>query len=76
MTTFVLEGDHTLGNVIRTELLQNKNVSFASYKQLHPLKNKIEFCVVLEGESTHTLQEVFETACSECINKLVSIKYG
>eukprot|EP00931_Biecheleriopsis_adriatica_P009999 TRINITY_DN111093_c0_g1_i1.p1 TRINITY_DN111093_c0_g1~~TRINITY_DN111093_c0_g1_i1.p1 ORF type:complete len:228 (+),score=58.58 TRINITY_DN111093_c0_g1_i1:87-770(+) len=37
--------DHTLGNILRMELLRNENVLFAGYKVPHPLDNMIELRV-------------------------------
>merc|ERR1719198_244695 len=34
--------DHTLGNILRMELLRNENVLFAGYKVPHPLDHMIE----------------------------------
>ena len=33
--------DHTLGNLIRCQLLKDPNVLFAGYKNPHPLENKV-----------------------------------
>ena len=33
--------DHTIGNLIRFQLLKDPNVLFAGYKNPHPLENKI-----------------------------------
>jgi len=37
--------DHTLGNILRMELLRNENVLFAGYKVPHPLDHMIELRV-------------------------------
>mmetsp|Transcript_49416 Transcript_49416/g.92623 ORF Transcript_49416/g.92623 Transcript_49416/m.92623 type:complete len:199 (+) Transcript_49416:74-670(+) len=37
--------DHTLGNILRMELLRNEAVLFAGYKVPHPLNNMIELRV-------------------------------
>ena len=37
--------DHTLGNILRHELLRDKSVKFSGYKRPHPLENKIEIKV-------------------------------
>ncbi|KAK8803632.1 hypothetical protein WA158_001326 [Blastocystis sp. Blastoise] len=43
-STFVFEReDHTLGNIIRMQLLSDPNVRFAGYRIPHPLKKCIEF---------------------------------
>merc|ERR1712066_118031 len=33
--------DHTLGNMIRQQLLKDPNVLFAGYKNPHPMENKV-----------------------------------
>lgn len=33
--------DHTLGNMIRLQLLKDPNVMFAGYKNPHPLEHKV-----------------------------------
>ena len=34
--------DHTVGNLLKHVLLQNKDIRFAGYRKPHPLENKIE----------------------------------
>ena len=41
-TTIVHDEDHTLGNIVRMQLLRDKTVKFAGYRKPHPLENKIE----------------------------------
>ena len=51
--TFILNGeDHTLGNLIRAQLLEDKNVLFAGYRVPHPLENKVELKVQTTAAST------------------------
>ncbi len=38
---FLFQEDHTLGNMIRHQLLKDPNVIFAGYKNPHPLEHKI-----------------------------------
>jgi DNA-directed RNA polymerase subunit L len=40
---------HTVGNIIRTELLKDDSVDFAAYNQIHPLHRKIEICIVCDN---------------------------
>ena len=49
-TIIIHDQDHTIGNVIRYQLLQNPNVRFAGYKKPHPLEEKIEIKVQTNGE--------------------------
>ncbi|CAI6355323.1 unnamed protein product [Macrosiphum euphorbiae] len=39
---FSINEDHTLGNMIRNQLLRDPNVLFAGYKLPHPLEHKFE----------------------------------
>jgi len=41
--------DHTLGVLLRTELLNDPDVVFAGYKMPHPMKKSIELCVHTEA---------------------------
>ena len=41
----ILKEDHTIGNMLRMQLLQDSDVVFAGYKVPHPLENKIEVMV-------------------------------
>ena len=45
--TFTIKNhDHTLGNLLKTELLSDvKNVLFSGYKKPHPLENSIRIKV-------------------------------
>lgn len=38
----IMDEDHTLGNIIRHQLLRDKAVKFAGYRKPHPLENRIE----------------------------------
>jgi len=50
MTTFTFKNeDHTLGNLLRDELMKNEEIEFVAYKQTHPLLRKIEVYVVSES---------------------------
>jgi len=37
----LMKEDHTMGNSIQTELLENKNVIFSGYRIPHPLKKEL-----------------------------------
>lgn len=41
-TLTIKEEDHTLGNIVRYQLLQDPRVRFAGYKKPHPLEEYIE----------------------------------
>ena len=44
------EEDHTLGNIVRQQLLRDKRVRFAGYRRPHPLFDLVEFKVQSNGE--------------------------
>jgi DNA-directed RNA polymerase II subunit RPB11 len=44
--------DHTVGNILRMQLLQDERVRFAGYKAPHPLEYKIEVKVQTNGQIT------------------------
>ncbi|KAI5192011.1 DNA-directed RNA polymerase II subunit RPB11 [Nematocida sp. AWRm77] len=45
----IRDEDHTLGNVLVTELQQREGVVFAAYKIPHPLQNILQVKVALES---------------------------
>ncbi|TNV80102.1 hypothetical protein FGO68_gene10616 [Halteria grandinella] len=49
-TVTVRDEDHTLGNVVRHQLLLDKRVRFAGYKKPHPLEEFVEIKVQTTGE--------------------------
>lgn len=51
--TIYLE-NHTLGNLMRMQLLKDRDVRFAGYRMPHPLENKIEIKVQTNGEKRPT----------------------
>ncbi|KAJ3336577.1 DNA-directed RNA polymerase II subunit RPB11-b1 [Gonapodya sp. JEL0774] len=72
--------DHTVGNVLRQQLLRNPRVLFAGYRVPHPLEPKVEIKVqtthqttpvkvlvddmVVVIRTTENLFKKFETACT------------
>merc|ERR1739841_214326 len=46
----IQDQDHTLGNCLRYQLIQDNRVVFAGYKKHHPLEEKIEIKVQTNGE--------------------------
>ena len=50
----VLKEDHTLGNILRMQLLQDNRVLFAGYKVPHPLLYELMLKVRTNGEATPT----------------------
>lgn len=45
----LLREDHTVGNLLRMQLLREENVLFAGYKHPHPLVNDIEIRIQTKG---------------------------
>ncbi|KAA8642148.1 DNA-directed RNA polymerase II core subunit RPB11 [Aspergillus tanneri] len=60
--------DHTLGNLIRSRLLQSSHVLFAAYKVPHPLVPKFELRVQTDGEVTP--KDAVVAACHELVRDL------
>ncbi|MCJ1408606.1 DNA-directed RNA polymerase II core subunit [Ptychographa xylographoides] len=60
--------DHTLGNLLRSRLLQSSHVTFAGYRIPHPLFSKFELRVQTDGEITPRAALV--TACRDLVNDL------
>ena len=48
-TILISQQDHTLGNIVRHQLLSNSHVRFAGYKKPHPLEERIEIKVHTDG---------------------------
>ncbi|CAG7849924.1 SubName: Full=Related to DNA-directed RNA polymerase 13.3K chain {ECO:0000313/EMBL:CCA73506.1} [Serendipita indica DSM 11827] len=61
----IYKQDHTLANMIRTQLLEDKNVIFAGYKVPHPLEPYFLLKVQTNGSLTPT--DVVNTACASII---------
>jgi len=49
---------HTIGNLLRTELLKQDGVEFAAYKQTHPLERSIEICIVSDDPDAEILKSI------------------
>ncbi|KAG5187752.1 putative DNA-directed RNA polymerase II 13.6 kDa polypeptide [Tribonema minus] len=62
--------DHTLGNLIRMQLLQDRQVRFAGYLMPHPLENIMRVKVQTNGEVTpmDALSTAIEDLTSEVDN--------
>lgn len=50
-TFTIMREDHTLGNLIRCRLLEEKRVVFAGYRIPHPLETRMEIKVQTTGDS-------------------------
>ena len=60
--------DHTLGNVVRHQLLQDSRVRFAGYKKPHPLEEKSEIKVHTDG--TVKPDEAVRDSCNKLNEQL------
>ncbi|XP_055591065.1 DNA-directed RNA polymerase II subunit RPB11 [Uranotaenia lowii] len=60
--------DHTLGNMIRQQLLKDPNVLFAGYKLPHPLEHK--FVIRIQTTSESSPQEAFMNAITDLLSEL------
>jgi DNA-directed RNA polymerase II subunit RPB11 len=52
--------DHTIGNLLKADLVRNKRVIFAAYQHPHPLQNYINLKVQTDGSKT-PLKELIAT---------------
>lgn len=64
--------DHTLGNLIRAQLLRDERVLFAAYKVEHPLF--ANFVLRIQTEEDYSPREALRNACSGLIGELDIIK--
>ncbi|KAH9836328.1 DNA-directed RNA polymerase [Rhodofomes roseus] len=69
-TIKVVKQDHTLGNLIRAELLNMPQVLFAGYKVPHPLQPY--FLIKIQTDGSMTPTAALEAAC----NKLIVLVTG
>lgn len=60
--------DHTLGNLLRGQLLQDSRVLFAAYKVPHPLFPN--FLMRIQTEEGYTPKEALRNACNAVIKQL------
>ncbi|KAG8461766.1 hypothetical protein KFE25_001384 [Diacronema lutheri] len=66
---FVVEReDHTLGNLVRMQLLEDTRVAFAGYRMPHPLEHKIHIEVHTTANSNPA--DAMILACNNLIDKL------
>lgn len=60
--------DHTLGNLLRSQLLQDPRVLFAAYKVEHPLF--ANFLMRIQTEEGYSAKDAIKNACSALIGQL------
>ncbi|CAL8114316.1 unnamed protein product [Orchesella dallaii] len=65
--------DHTLGNMIRCQLLKDPHVLFSGYKQTHPLEHKIVIRVQTTPE--YTPAEAMKTALKDLLVEVRSMEH-
>lgn len=67
IVTFEKE-DHTLGNMLRAQLLKDERVLFAAYKVEHPLFAK--FVMRIQTEENYSPRDALRNACNSVISQL------
>ncbi|XP_033123324.1 DNA-directed RNA polymerase II subunit RPB11-a isoform X1 [Anneissia japonica] len=60
--------DHTLGNMLRQQLLKDPQVLFAGYKVPHPLEHK--FVLRVQTSNDYSPQEAFTNAITDLISEV------
>ncbi|KZT69964.1 RBP11-like subunits of RNA polymerase [Daedalea quercina L-15889] len=71
-TVKVVKQDHTLGNLIRAELLTMPQVLFAGYKVPHPLQPY--FLIKIQTDGSMTPTAALEAACNKLIGLVHSLE--
>jgi DNA-directed RNA polymerase II subunit RPB11 len=64
--------DHTLGNLLRAQLLKDERVLFAAYKVEHPLFAK--FILRVQTEEGYLPSDALKNACNSLLSQLELIK--
>lgn len=65
--------DHTLGNLLRSQLLQDSRVIFAAYKVEHPLF--ANFLLKIQTEDGYTPEEALKNACSSILRQISVLRH-
>ncbi|KZT04495.1 RBP11-like subunits of RNA polymerase [Laetiporus sulphureus 93-53] len=71
-TIKVMKQDHTLGNLIRAQLLSMPQILFAGYKVPHPLQPY--FLIKIQTDGSITPTAVLEQACTKLIGTMASLE--
>ncbi|KAF5357031.1 hypothetical protein D9756_006693 [Leucocoprinus leucothites] len=71
-TIKILKQDHTLGNMLRAQLLAMPQILFAGYKVPHPLHPY--FLIKIQTDGTITPQALLDQACEKLIGTLSSLE--
>ncbi|XP_013379289.1 DNA-directed RNA polymerase II subunit RPB11-like [Lingula anatina] len=64
----VMKEDHTLGNMLTTQLLKDPQVLFAGYKIPHPLEHK--FVLRIQTTPDYSPQEAYTNAITDLISEV------
>ncbi|KAJ7269929.1 DNA-directed RNA polymerase [Mycena rebaudengoi] len=68
----IVKQDHTVGNMLRAQLLAMPSILFAGYKVPHPLHPY--FLIKIQTDGSATPQAVLEQACTKLIGTLSSLE--
>ncbi|KAK0412339.1 hypothetical protein QR680_006154 [Steinernema hermaphroditum] len=68
----IMKEDHTIGNMIKHQLLENKEVLFAGYRVPHPLEHRVEMRVQTTQNTTPV--KAFIQALRELQEEVRSLK--
>ncbi|KJA25624.1 hypothetical protein HYPSUDRAFT_37660 [Hypholoma sublateritium FD-334 SS-4] len=71
-TIKIVKQDHTLGNMLRAQLLAMPQILFAGYKVPHPLHPY--FIIKIQTDGTITPQEILEQACTKLIATMSNLE--
>ncbi|KAG8953372.1 DNA-directed RNA polymerase II core subunit [Tulasnella sp. 419] len=71
-TIKIVKQDHTVANLIRSQLLSHPNVLFAGYKVPHPLEPYFILKIQTDGNITPTA--AFQTACNNILATIVNLQ--
>lgn len=64
--------DHTLGNLLRAQLIQDPRVLFAAYKVEHPLF--ANFVLRIQTEEGYSPRDALKNACHSLIAQLSTLQ--
>ena len=64
----VMKEDHTLGNLLRSQLLKDPQVIFAGYRVPHPLEHK--FNLRIQTTPDYSPQEAFTNAITDLLSEV------
>ncbi|KAF9010141.1 DNA-directed RNA polymerase [Cyathus striatus] len=71
-TIKIVKQDHTLGNMLRAQLLSMPQILFAGYKVPHPLHPY--FLIKIQTDGSITPQALLESACTKLIGTMSSLE--